>query len=388
MRTFNIIFNLFVSHASYFCSQPKIEIDPSLEINLLQAAERGALDAIQYLIDHKTDINIKNSSQWNALHKALVHNQPKAAILLIKAGIDVNAKTKCGHTPLIYAIRFQHIEVVKLLVQQGALLTLGDASGKTPLLITTLNPRSAELISFLLDNRSNIDEVDYEGNSALQLAIIFNYINSLDALMPYNPYLYKRNLQGQTPLHAALQKAFETPAITTYIILLLAHDLRDDIETLDLARLRNFLENDLQVFYRQKQHNWDNYLQLNYNFLQLSPLHKMVFLLWASLNYDVIDTSDYYYSLSNHIPTYDERVKALVLNLLNKEWREKTARMCPALVALFFRDKPTIIPQNATLRDAPQGPDDDAPKIISLDALNPNAALNIFIDVRCTGSTS
>ena len=170
--------------------------------------------------------------------------------------------------------------------------------------------------------------------------------------------------------------------------MLLAHDLRDDIETLDLARLRNFLENDLQVFYRQKQHNWDNYLQLNYNFLQLSPLHKMVFLLWASLNYDVIDTSDYYYSLSNHIPTYDERVKALVLNLLNKEWREKTARMCPALVALFFRDKPTIIPQNATLRDAPQGPDDDAPKIISLDALNPNAALNIFIDVRCTGSTS
>jgi ankyrin repeat protein len=51
---------------------------------------------------------------------AVCRDNIELAKLLIKAGIDVNAKNFVGNTPLHWAVQKDNIEMAKLLIDSGA----------------------------------------------------------------------------------------------------------------------------------------------------------------------------------------------------------------------------------------------------------------------------
>lgn len=91
---------------------------------LLQAyAERGYLAGVQMLLAKPVTIDAPNSAGRTALSLVCDVKGERAteiAAILIKAGADVNTKDQAGKSPLSYARRLPHPELVQLLLDHGA----------------------------------------------------------------------------------------------------------------------------------------------------------------------------------------------------------------------------------------------------------------------------
>ena len=73
-------------------------------------------------------------------------------------------------TPLLYAVREGHLEVVKLLLGAGAAIERSDANGVTPLLMAVLNGHFA-VARHLVEQGANVKAVDWYGQTPLFAAV-------------------------------------------------------------------------------------------------------------------------------------------------------------------------------------------------------------------------
>src|SRR5882672_10298780 len=87
------------------------------EIARLFAAMRESADFADVDL---ADINACATDGYNALHFAVHKNDISAATELIDAGIEINKAGDLGYTPLHVACMTGNIEMVKLLIEEGA----------------------------------------------------------------------------------------------------------------------------------------------------------------------------------------------------------------------------------------------------------------------------
>lgn len=124
-------------------STVKIKIYTSLVTSLLlisgcttyhSAAAKGNIKAIDRLHAEGEDINIVDGSGVTALIHAINLNQKEGVIGLLNAGANVNACDEISkNTPLHHAILQSNLFLVRLLVDNGADVTLRNSEGKSPL---------------------------------------------------------------------------------------------------------------------------------------------------------------------------------------------------------------------------------------------------------------
>ncbi|KAL4915089.1 ankyrin repeat-containing domain protein [Aspergillus aurantiobrunneus] len=103
--------------------------------------------------------------------------------LILNAGADQNHPNAEGSTPLHWLVATQdRPDLVQLLVDFGAAINACDIYGDTALMIAVQHgrPRSARK---LIECGVNIDEVDEEGWTALNMAIFLNIHSCLDILL-------------------------------------------------------------------------------------------------------------------------------------------------------------------------------------------------------------
>jgi len=121
--------------------------------------------------------------------KALIDKDPELA----------NAKDKDGRTPLHWACRGVHLEVVKFLVETGADVNAEDNNKIVPLhSLATRN--NAAAIAILLDNGADIDFKDYGGNTALHYAAMSDAADAVVILVKAGADLENIEDYGRTPL--------------------------------------------------------------------------------------------------------------------------------------------------------------------------------------------
>ncbi len=96
--------------------------------SLLQAAFDGNLDLTRKLLQTGANVNEKNTDRIAAtpLYYAIVKKKPNLEVikLLIKNGAAINAQTTAGITPLMAAIKIGNIEIVKILLNEKPDLTI------------------------------------------------------------------------------------------------------------------------------------------------------------------------------------------------------------------------------------------------------------------------
>lgn len=96
---------------------------------------------------------------------AAMYNDLATAEELILAGVDLDQRNEYGHTPLIIAANYGHEQMARLLVSEGADVTVQGEDGGTALLAAASN--SQPLVELLLDHGADIDARMADGTGVL-----------------------------------------------------------------------------------------------------------------------------------------------------------------------------------------------------------------------------
>jgi ankyrin repeat protein len=101
----------------------------------------------------------------------VAEKHPQAAQALIAGGADVNARSKGGFTPLLFAARVGDVESARVLIAGGARVNDAAPNGMTPLVLASASGQEA-LGIFLLDKGANPNAQDEYGATALHYALM------------------------------------------------------------------------------------------------------------------------------------------------------------------------------------------------------------------------
>ena len=141
---------------------------------------KGAIGAVNFLLEHGADVNAKRDDLWTPLHVAFNVGRHKAARMLLGHHADVNARNADGQAPLHMLSRWraqqdedEGPDLAKQLLERGANVNEKDKDNATPLHLASYHKR-LEVVQILLDNGANIDMENDQGKTALQLAIMSN----------------------------------------------------------------------------------------------------------------------------------------------------------------------------------------------------------------------
>jgi ankyrin repeat protein len=113
---------------------------------LHKAAHGGHLEAVQMLLEHNADVNLRNILGEFPIHRAAspcdYRGHPDIMQQLLDHGADPNARDNDNSTPLHYSSWYRRlghqdrhgtVEGTRLLLKYGAIVDAEDNMGRTPL---------------------------------------------------------------------------------------------------------------------------------------------------------------------------------------------------------------------------------------------------------------
>lgn len=190
---------------------------------LSEAAQRNAHEIVAALLEHGADPDLGNIEGETALMVAARSGSMESAELLLKAGADVNAREAWGgQTAVMWAAAQSQPEMLKLLIKHGADVNLHGAArlwdrrtmdeprpkdmnkgGFSPLLYAA-RQGCTECIGILAKAGADLNAVDPDRVSSLNLALINQHFETAMALIDAGADVNQWDLFGRAPLYNAI----------------------------------------------------------------------------------------------------------------------------------------------------------------------------------------
>lgn len=199
---------------------------------LVVAAHTGQADVAFLLLEAGADPNAADTG-YTALHIAATAGNTALAQALLKHGADPNARQQkgsptkrmpsghaldfkmVGATPYFLAVRAGQLEMMRLLVANGADPTIPLKDGRSALIVlaglkTVEGPaisdeQAAAAVKLAVQLGTPVNRVDSKGNTALHVAATRRRDPIVQALVDSGAALATKNRDGETPLAAALK---------------------------------------------------------------------------------------------------------------------------------------------------------------------------------------
>jgi ankyrin repeat protein len=148
------------------------------------AAMDGNRTAVADLLKQGADVNGPQGDGSTALHWAADREDLEMMQMLVRAGANVNAKTRLGDiTPLLMAAKSGNSAVVDLLVKAGADTKAVSTTGTTPLMLAAASG-NADAVRILLNAGVPVNAKDlYQGQTALMFAAALNRADVIKVLL-------------------------------------------------------------------------------------------------------------------------------------------------------------------------------------------------------------
>lgn len=121
---------------------------------------------------------IENANIFRATELGNVH---RVRFLIEVEGTSVDAKDSSGSTALIWAARYNKVEIAQLLMRKKANVNIANNWGRTALMWAAFNGNGV-MVFFLLQYGANIGLVDNQGQTAEDLAIEQNHLDIVSKL--------------------------------------------------------------------------------------------------------------------------------------------------------------------------------------------------------------
>ncbi len=134
----------------------------------------------------------------------------------IEQGATINIRCAGGTSPLHFAAATHGLQIVELLINQGADVHAVNSAGETPLIYAVGaiggSDTNAAVLRALLDARADVNAAREFGQTTLHIAALNSKPNAMAALLEFDPILDAQDNGGRTPLHySALQRASAEP---------------------------------------------------------------------------------------------------------------------------------------------------------------------------------
>ncbi|MCK4319668.1 ankyrin repeat domain-containing protein [Candidatus Micrarchaeota archaeon] len=153
-----------------------------LNVELLKAAEKGDMEAVELLIKKGANVNTKINFGRTPLIGAAGEGHTETVKLLIQKGAEVTAKNNYGETALIGAAHNGHTETAELLIQKGADIDAKNNSGLTALMHAT-GKGHTETVELLIREEADVNARNNDGGTALTYAVIFRQTKTIKLLI-------------------------------------------------------------------------------------------------------------------------------------------------------------------------------------------------------------
>ncbi|MDO6992644.1 ankyrin repeat domain-containing protein [Brachyspira innocens] len=167
------------------------------------------------------------SEYYNAsqpLFEAIYNNNVSDVLKAVSNGININSRNEEGFTPLLYAINYDRLEVMKALLSYSNIIDIemplnnytniysikgknfsGEVlfNGTTPLQYA-IYKGNTNAVNLLIENGADTKKKDYNGYCSLFYASAFSDANMIHFLLKKDPSLTReKSLSGRTVMHFA-----------------------------------------------------------------------------------------------------------------------------------------------------------------------------------------
>lgn len=179
--------------------------------NIFDAIIQGDLSKIKAMIDQdKNIVNEQNHQSYIPLHFAVIYNKLEIIKLLITNGADINAKDNQKHTPLFLAVTRCHLPIVEVLSEHDADINT-QSNFNSPLFLAFKEQQeyiaeilTKALLDSLIKKNTSVDIMRREINNVLKFSLQFNCLKVFQYLVnQHKDYVHVQNESGETPLHLA-----------------------------------------------------------------------------------------------------------------------------------------------------------------------------------------
>lgn len=156
---------------------------------LSDAIMGGKMEIIGSLFDLGYPINPPEAAD-SPLLAAAHHGQLELMTLLFERGASLTVRGQFQQTPLHYAVYNHQLRAVRLLLARGADLEARDEDGRTALLAATVYNGSVDMVQLLSEQGAKLDAKDAKGRTAPQIAKeegnseVADYFKGLSARKP------------------------------------------------------------------------------------------------------------------------------------------------------------------------------------------------------------
>ena len=170
---------------------------------LLWAIFEGHAEIAELFIKRDADVNAKHArTNITVLMMAVQHGYTEIVSTLLKKGVDVNIKDRNGYTALTYAAGEGHIEIAKLLIEQGRWTDTRESFGRA--LAVAVAKGHTEIAKLLIKKGANVNEKTKRyGFTTLMTAVNGGYTEIVQALIDKGADVNARATNGLTALDLA-----------------------------------------------------------------------------------------------------------------------------------------------------------------------------------------
>ncbi|XP_044628854.1 ankyrin repeat domain-containing protein 23 isoform X2 [Equus asinus] len=134
--------------------------------------------------------------------KAAAENQEALIDKYLTDGGDPNAHDKLERTPVFWACRGGHLDILKLLLNKGAQVNAQDKIRSTPLHVAVRTGHS-DCLEHLIACGAHINAQDKEGDTGLHEAVRHGHHKAMKVLLLYGAKLGVQNEASMTPVQLA-----------------------------------------------------------------------------------------------------------------------------------------------------------------------------------------
>ena len=150
---------------------------------LIQAAEKGPVETVEFLLKNGGDINARGTRGRTTLMAAVEKGDLEMARFLVSRGAKVDIKDADGKTALFKAVDTGSVELSRLLLENGGdVNTRISYTDDTPLLQAAYR-NNVELMALLLEHGAKTESKRYGKDNCLEWAAMNGKAESVNFLM-------------------------------------------------------------------------------------------------------------------------------------------------------------------------------------------------------------